>query len=591
MKNIFLVWLDSNIHENNKDYQNSITYLRQVTHTIYTFTDYVECIEFLEEIQDDKVCLIMSGSLGESIIDYMHQMSQVNSILIFCIDKRYHEQWAKNWSKIKGVYTDIKLICDVFEEATSNYEYNTINFGLIQIIANLPGINISTIFICAQVITEIVLASEFDEKNMVDFFHYCQQPLENDQRKNQIWWWFAWKPFIYPTLNRALRLLDINMIVRMSCFIFDLHQHMHRLQQEQFQSRNPKEIFTVYSEQQQITNDGFEKLSQAEGGFISFSSFLSMNSIENHSTQFSEHADMINISFVTNIDFKKPTKACFASIDSENEIIFAMNTVFRIRNIKKIHENTRLFHIELELISGNDKDFRMLKVYIQNETYPHMEGWSRFGLILRQLGRVKQAIDIFRIVLQEETDKNTKGWLYCQIGACKADQSKYEEAIEFFEKSIQIGERHPSNLEGLATTYGNIAVIYDHFDDNDKALLYHEKVLKIQKQLLPHNDPNLALVYNNIGKAYFGLNEYAKALRYHEKALGICQQSLPSNHKNLTGCYNNIALVYQQMKNYSKASSFLEKAIKIGEKSLAADDPNLEAYKHNMKLMKEQLSS
>ncbi len=42
-----LVWLDESFDEDNDDYHNSITVLREVVNTVNTFNDVDECIDFM----------------------------------------------------------------------------------------------------------------------------------------------------------------------------------------------------------------------------------------------------------------------------------------------------------------------------------------------------------------------------------------------------------------------------------------------------------------------------------------------------------------------------------------------------------------
>ena len=95
-----LIWLDSNIDNDNDDCQNTITQLRHVIKVVNTFTDTEQCIQFLKKMKNEKAYLIVSGALGQQIMPRIHNMSQLESIFIFCGNKQYHEQWAKDWSKI-----------------------------------------------------------------------------------------------------------------------------------------------------------------------------------------------------------------------------------------------------------------------------------------------------------------------------------------------------------------------------------------------------------------------------------------------------------------------------------------------------------
>jgi hypothetical protein len=117
VQNVLLIWLDNNIDDNSTDCRNTITQLRRVVNSINTFTDGDQCIEFIEEMKNEKACMIISGSLGQHLVPRVHGLSQVDSIFIFCGNKKRHEQWTKEWSKIKGVYTEIAPICEALKGA------------------------------------------------------------------------------------------------------------------------------------------------------------------------------------------------------------------------------------------------------------------------------------------------------------------------------------------------------------------------------------------------------------------------------------------------------------------------------------------
>src|SRR5205814_854113 len=126
VQNVFLIWLDDNINDTSADCRNTITQLRRVVNTINTFTDGDQCIEFLENMDNEKACMIISGSLGQHIVPRVHNMSQVDSIFIFCGNKKYHEQWAKEWPKIKGVFTEIGPICEALKQEIKQCKQDSI---------------------------------------------------------------------------------------------------------------------------------------------------------------------------------------------------------------------------------------------------------------------------------------------------------------------------------------------------------------------------------------------------------------------------------------------------------------------------------
>jgi len=108
IENILLVWLDANINESNKDFLYPLKKLREIVHTVNTYTNADKCIRFIKRIKDEKVFMIMSGGLGQQIMPNIHDMSQIDSIYIFSRNISQHQQWTKQWSKVKSIHSDIR---------------------------------------------------------------------------------------------------------------------------------------------------------------------------------------------------------------------------------------------------------------------------------------------------------------------------------------------------------------------------------------------------------------------------------------------------------------------------------------------------
>ena len=87
LQNFRLVWLDSNTDQTkNDDFINIIGQLRQVVYDLTRFIDIDACIEFIRNVRNEKIFLICSGELGETIIPrYSSYDNQVNAIYIFCV--------------------------------------------------------------------------------------------------------------------------------------------------------------------------------------------------------------------------------------------------------------------------------------------------------------------------------------------------------------------------------------------------------------------------------------------------------------------------------------------------------------------------
>ena len=60
-------------------------------------------------------------------------------------------------------------------------------------------------------------------------------------------WWYTYECFLNPMLNRALRMNDVDIIMKMGFFIGDLHRHIEKLYNEQFgNDQDWKHLLTVY---------------------------------------------------------------------------------------------------------------------------------------------------------------------------------------------------------------------------------------------------------------------------------------------------------------------------------------------------------
>src|SRR5277367_4681440 len=110
VQNFHLVWLDGSIDEiNNEDCRKSIMKLRQVVNTVNTFTDVDECIDFITDIEWGTAFMMVSELFSKIIGPLVQDIYQVSAVYINSENKPPHEKWAKQWPKVKGVYTDINL--------------------------------------------------------------------------------------------------------------------------------------------------------------------------------------------------------------------------------------------------------------------------------------------------------------------------------------------------------------------------------------------------------------------------------------------------------------------------------------------------
>ncbi|CAF1208534.1 unnamed protein product [Adineta steineri] len=609
-QNYLLVWVDANIDQTNKDCQNTLAQLRTVVNDVVIFNQSDACVQFLDKLLDEKAFVITSGSLGPYfLVPAIHHMPKLDAIYILYGDISYHQQWIKNWKKIKGVHNNIKDICDALKGSVKQMNQDSISISFVTMNEALSSENQNQLepsYMYTQIFKDILLEMNHDHPQALkdlaayyrQFYHDNMSQLniidefEQNYRQENAISWYTRECFTYEILNRALRTLDADIIINMGFFIHDLHQQIHQLHQQQLPSYggNP---FKVYRGQGLLKTD-FDKLKRTKGGLMSLNNFLS-TSMERHVSLFfadsaSGDPDKVGILFMITID-PRVSSIPFASIKevsyykTEEEILFSMHAVFRIGEIKEMGDNHRLYQVELQTTNDDDEQLQQLTEFISKEI-AGATGWGRLGVLLTKTGHFDKAEELYKVLLEQPSTESDKALYYHCLGYVKHHQGNYEQAIEYYTKALGIREKNfPANSPSLATSYNNIGGVYDNIKEYSKALSFYEKALEIDEKSLPANSPSLATSYNNIGSVYSKMGEYLKALSYYEKALGIYEKSLPANHPELATSYNNIGLVYNNLGEYLKALSFYEKAFEVWRKTLPSNHPNLAASYNNIGLV------
>ncbi|CAF3265506.1 unnamed protein product [Rotaria socialis] len=612
IENFLVVWLDPNLDDLiDDDWRDNVDELRSIVNTVNTFNDVDQCIDFLSDIKDEKVFMIISGALGQQVISYIHDIQQLHSIYVFCGSKQKHEKWVKDWPKIKGVFTQIQQLCDSLKPAAQKCEQNSMPISFVTASEASDQIldQLDQSFMYTQILKEIILEIKYNEQSIKDLVPYClEQYLGNDNelliiegfeksyRKNSPIWWYTYPCFVHSMLNRALRTHEVDTIIKMGFFIQDLHRQIEQLHKEQSNDQQ-KRSFIVYRGQG-MCKDEFEKLVRAKGGLMSFNSFLSTSKKRKVSLEFSRDAlnnvDAIGILFKLIIE-PSNLSTPFALIDdvsyftSEQEILFSMHTVFRIGEIKQIDNIDRLYQVELKLASIKNQQIIALTERMREETRGST-GWHRLGMLLIKLGKFDKAEHVYNALFDLNMADNEKALLHHQLGLIKRNQGDYEEALASHEKALEIYEKFlPTDHPDLATSYNNIGQVYNNMGEYEKALSFYEKSLEIYRQTLAPDHSSLAISYNNIGLVHTQMGDYSKALASHQKALEIELSSLPENHPHLAVSYNNIGLVYKNMGEYEKALESYENALEIERKTLPSNHPSLAISFNNIGLLHDNM--
>lgn len=617
-QNYLLIWVDSNINPTRKDCQDTLIQLRSIVNEVQLCTSSDQCIRFLKDINDEKVFVIISGALGKHLVPVIHGMTKVNTIYIFCANKTLHEQWTKDWSKVGGVFTSIKSICESLKKTARVCDQDsvTISFAPKSIISAATELDkqqrdqLEPSFMYSLLFKEIILDMNEDEaKSVKELVACCRNQgipevqlkyfQEQFHKKSPVWW-YTEEIFLYGMLNKALRTLDMENMTKMGFFIRSLHQQLTQLHREQ--ANTNKNEFTVYRGQG-LSKKDFERLCDTVDGLLAFNNFLSTSKDKNVALNFvllalAKEKDNIGVIFLMKID---PTKMLsstpFAQIDnysavsSEQEILFTTHTVFRIGKIKQSVNNSRLWEVELSITDENDPQLTNL-TYRMKEEIQGSTGWYRLGKLMLKVGHFTQAEELYNELLKTVKNDRDKAHIFSELGRVKGQQGDHEQEITYYEKSLEIYRKLlPANHPNLSALYNNIALAYNKMGLHQKALGFYEKIIEIDKNTSPTNHLDLAKSYSNIGQVYKNLNDYSKALDYYEKARQIYDKNLPSNHPDLAITYNKIGSLYTNIDDHAKALTYYEKAEKIYEKTLPVNHPDFATLYNNIGLVYDSMNN
>ena len=600
IQEFLLIWLNINLDssKSRNAFSRLIADLSDAVSTIYTFMDIDECIEFLTDIEHQKVFMIVHDDVEGNIMSLLHQIPQLIAVFILSNDKsKYEPTTTKNWRKVKGVFSEITDTSESIKRLLRRYDEDNIPFSCITA-ENVESPNLDQLppsFMYTQLIKEIILDLEYNEQSIKDFVTYFNQHhayydidlksvtdfAENYGLNTSIWWYTS-PSFVYSILNKVLRNLETSAIAKMAFFIRSLHRQLEQLHKQQFNTGSTSQTITVYRGQG-LPSEDFEKLRKTKGGSISFHSFLSTSFDRDISYSFalsvSDVTALIPVLFHITVDPSRSTTP-FACIDNfsyyphEKEILFSMHTIFRIGNITQDLEHQRLYEVELTLTDESDQQLSGLTQYMRQELTG--VGWHRMGQLMLQVGDFNGAEQLYMELLENTDNEGDKSDYFNQLGLAKRGQGGYKEAVKYFKKAIEIKEQTLEKTDrSLATSYNDVALVYNDVGEYSKALEYYEKSIEIRKIALPKNHPHLAISYSCIGQVYNNMGEYSKALEYYEKSIEIRKIVLPKNHPHSAISYSCIGQVYNNMGEYSKALEYYEKSIEIRKIVLPKNHPHL----------------
>ncbi|CAF1002251.1 unnamed protein product [Adineta steineri] len=104
-------------------------------------------------------------------------MPQLDAIYIFCSNKSRHQEWTRNWKKVKGVHTNIDEVCLALQLTVKQCNQDSIAVSFIteKQMALTDNLNqLEPTFMYTQIFKEILLDMEYGKQAIKQFTAYCR---------------------------------------------------------------------------------------------------------------------------------------------------------------------------------------------------------------------------------------------------------------------------------------------------------------------------------------------------------------------------------------------------------------------------------
>ncbi|CAF1029492.1 unnamed protein product [Rotaria sordida] len=279
-----LIWLDSKIDDSNDSIQTQQMLFKLNPATEF-YTDSDLCINAIDSNNNEKVLLIISGSLVRIVLSKISRLQSIQGIFIFCINRQQYESVIHEERRIVDIATNQENLCQSISQTIHHLERNCITINVCgqneKLLRDLSKESAS--FLWHQMLIHVLQQMSQDDQSKTDILDQCEQyyhwnedelkkikEFRQHYRREKAIQWYTRNSFVYKSLNKALRTENIKLIYTFRFFIIDL---CLILEQKHVQLKD-QNSFTTYRGLT-IPMEELEKWKMNLGQILSINSFFS----------------------------------------------------------------------------------------------------------------------------------------------------------------------------------------------------------------------------------------------------------------------------------------------------------------------------
>ena len=627
----FTVWLDTSVIDNNKNILKR--HIDTNMGRMDQFTDADACVDFITNLKNVLIVLIISGdtapTIDDTVVSTLSAFSCIQSmLLVHVIDGTPSIELLRfDRQTLDCTYTNshqlqiTAFVNDEDEQFTyrilkndcmsTNKNRLTPGFVYMQLLRDSFCEMDSPLAMMIAFCRKECCGKESDLKLVEELqCHYAQRSPVH---------WYTRESFLYKKLNLALRNLDIETIVHLRRFIRDLHQELSRIHLDK---SNEQSHPMVYRGVLMPTSKLLE-FEQSQGCLMSINQFLSTTLSRELALIYAgvSNQDDHAVSIIFEISIPNQcNSATFASVghlshfeDSESEVLFSIGSIFRIDSVEPLDSEQHSYCVRLSLTDEGDPELEVLTNHFRSDL-ADLQGFEKLSQLLTDMGEYPLAMEIALLYVKPLTDGPSAGVFnramtyyvagnhadanrlllqglelqrdtllpgdpklvraYGLLAYINCASNQVDKALEYYQRFIEL-EHQP---QALASAYGSIGRIYEEKEDFFNASVYYKKALDIRLLCLPPMHPQMATSYLRMGFVLTKQNSYSDAVVLLCKCLDIQQRSLPEYHPQIAETHFALGFTRTMKGEVQVAINHFDKAILISEKAFGSDHCQTRQY-------------
>ena len=609
--------------------------LRHIINLVKIFTSPDECIDYITDIRDENIFLLIRDSLAKQILSDICDIDQIKSIYILSEKETMHTEWTKGSKKIGGVFG---CIDEIYLQLKSDVQKLANNLIDMSFLPTGEGNDVreknqqEVVFMYSQLLKEIFIRMKNEQDVKKKIFHaisiqfsfnptfyaefedlmrslgylpvdetqtfveFCKQhyydnqyqlnlisEFEKNYNPSQSIWWYTRPTFLYEMLNKALRTQDINVLYSMRFFLVDLHNKLMELHNKSSRC-SPLIVYRG----QGVSNEELEKLKKSCGRLLSIGNFLSTSIDKEVALGFAfPHLDRPGykaILFEISVYPTETTNSPYADISkesylqgtmSENEVLFSMGSVFRIQLVNQL--NNGMWKVTMTMTNDEDRE---LKEVTKNKLEElNIETNSRsIGLLLLETQNFDKAEYFLQLRLKE-------AFMRVNDKLCRERLEKVVNSLKLLgfipELDFDYKEWCNKQYRYIAMLYSDLGHVFHKKYDHDNALFYYNKLLKLLKNQSLTENRLEAMTYQNIGGVYLDQKRLDDAMMNFERAQKILENDSDVEPLRLAYFYYDIGSLLIHTIQLDQSLLYLEKSLQIRLNYLPWIHPNV-GLSHDM---------